>query len=86
MNPLERNVYSPVTGTYCRVVDVMTTDCIHCKQKIEGSASALGYPYHGLLHPRCVPYFALDGVYPHPHVVAYYKQASLDEAGTITPD
>ena len=53
---------------------VITGRCAKCrKPTFEEWVVAMGPPYNCVLHPRCVPLFRFDGMWPHPKAAVEYK-------------
>jgi len=66
-------------NTKAQLQFVMTPICIHCRNKIvsqDGMFYYVGYPYYGLIHKECAPYYAYVGMWPHSQNYQFYVMRS----------
>jgi len=68
-----------------KAIELMHTCCMHCHEQIHGPCKAIGRPYFGVIHSRCIPFFHWNG-YCHPFPIAVYRRLELVGSRNITQE
>lgn len=84
-NPLQANSLAITTTVkpifnsgghhLCDFIQCMSTKCVQCGVEIhdtDGAFFVLTFPYCGVVHRKCAPWFGFSGEWPHPNPAAYY--------------
>src|SRR5512133_1047751 len=74
-----RIVYDSGGNALARFTPCMGIKCVYCKRALTDDDSlffALDFPYCGVMHNTCVPFFNFNGQYPHDHPICVYAENS----------